>query len=782
MRIFESHRAKVRESLDKCARLLAEEAQCRRACFHQHADTDIVATHRSIHQTEDEDNELKTVVMSIQADADAPLHALDNLVSRRRAHGVAHVLLSHVEELPKYDTWVPVIHNFYVTESGVDPYIPYFGDRKHKIHMANECYREMLVDAKFRSARLPSDDLSDGEIHEEGLILSPRTEDDWYLFHAPEQARNRAAMRTTITSLVERYGKGDEVWRSLSFAFNIGDIRRLRHIFSLAERRSAEYKGRANSIVKTRTYSRQVRKAATMPQPETDAEILQRDGCAQGALRHFCFPCHQFGCHFHDDGNVAPVLPIPDHSADDRVRELKYHYGKIPPCSQTCFLLAEWKQVPVGPEEVDRWTPEELLLLREGVMMYKFDPCNLSILVGRTCREVHNRLRLSNEKSRLTRVLEQCEAPRRVRTNSTSEDRDVPLLGSGVSKNARPMRTSMKKKMDKRPSRAIKTAPNTEGANNEAEELQMQYRPCNHPGACTRKNSCDCALKDLSCEIYCGCNCGRWVEGLKGMRWDSPADTELKRGLAVECSRRFAGCRCRSGYCSTNMCLCYAASRVCNPDVCVSCDCGELPTKRSLEDRRCRNSAAITSRHKQTFMGKSKIHGYGLFAGDYFNRGDLVGLYCGRVMHTDLIEETLRAYQAKGMTYAFNLQDALTLDAGPVGSKAKFLNHCEGDEQNCFARVQRLRGDCIIVLRTSKPVAPGEELLFNYNIIGEGGNDWIMNGGDQRDSDSSEKSAAESSPELVASDDMDRAPLTNPHPVVLARIKFGDEVSETEPV
>lgn len=718
--------------------------------------------------------------MNTQGDAGAPLHALDDLIWRSRADGVAHVRLSHVDELPKYDTWVPVIHNFYVTESGVDPYIPYFGDGKGKIHTANECYQQMLTDAKSRSPALPSDELSDGEVHQEGFVLSPLTIDDWYVFHAPEQVRNRAAMRITITSIVERHGKDDEVWRSLSFAFNIRDIRRLHYIASLAERRNSENKRRSDSIAKTRTFSKHVRKAATMPQPEADVAVSHRDGYAQGALRHFCFPCHQFGCHFHERENVAPILPIPDHSADDKTQALKHHPGKISPCSQRCFLLVEWKRVPVGPEEGDPWTAEELLLLREGATMYQFDPCNLSILVGRTCREVHDKLRLPYEKYRLARVLEQCKAPRHGRIDSKLEDEDISSSGNEVLQNSQRRRPPMGKKKGRRRTRAVKSAPDAEDDNNE--ELQKRYRPCNHPGACTKKNLCDCALKNLSCEIYCGCNYDRCVEGLKSMTWNSPTDIVLKRGLAIRCSRRFSGCRCKSGYCSTNTCLCYAASRVCNPDVCLSCDCTALPTRGSLEDRRCRNSAAITSRHKQTFMGKSKVHGYGLFAGDYFNRGDLIGLYCGRVMHTDLIEETLRAYQAKGMTYAFNLQDALTLDAGPVGSKAKFLNHCEGNEKNCFARVERLRGDCIIVLRTSKAVVPGEELTFNYNIVGEGGNDWIMNGGDYKDSDISETSEAESLPEVMVLDDTDRVPSTNPVPSVLTSVQLDGEANDAESI
>lgn len=736
--------------------LLADEVQSRCFSVCQQAKSNELHTDTSS-QENLEDDEMQIISVR-RAEADAPLLALDSLVLRRRARGVAHIRLPNVEELPKYDAWVPVIHNFYVTEPGVDPYIPYFGDGKRNVHVANQCYRQMLVDAKFRSARSPFDELSDGEIHQDGFVSPPRTEDDWYIFNALEQVRKRAAIRVTIASIAERHGQNDEVWKSLSFALNIRDVRRLRYIYNLADRRASECKKQNDSFAKTRTYSKQVRRAATIPQPESDVEILQRDGCAQGALKHFCFPCHKFGCHFHEGENVAPILPIPDHSTDERMRKLKYQQGEIPPCSQSCFLLAAWSQVPASPEEMESWTPEQMLLLREGATMYQFDPCNLSVLTGRTCREVYDKMILPLERRELVRIMEQCKMPRPVKNFSTLGGA-ASLSGDGFLNRGQRGRITERVKKGKKPVRAIKTAPNAEDDEGEDEDLQKRYRPCNHLGVCTRKNSCDCALRGLNCEIYCGCNCGRYMEGSNGMIRDPPTDAELMREVAIECSRRFVGCRCKSGHCSTDACLCFASRRVCNPDVCETCECTELLTERGLVDRRCRNSAAVTSRHKHTYMGKSKVHGYGLFAGDYFNRGDLVGLYCGRIMHPDLIEETLRTYQAKRMTYAFSLQDTLTLDAGLMGSKAKFLNHCEDEGQNCLARMERLRGDGIIVLRASKPVAPGEELMFNYNIIGEGGNDWIKNSESYEASDSSEN--PESPLEPVATEDTEQSLLAN---------------------
>eukprot|EP00177_Eucheuma_denticulatum_P004118 GFKZ01007473.1.p1 GENE.GFKZ01007473.1~~GFKZ01007473.1.p1 ORF type:complete len:819 (-),score=105.03 GFKZ01007473.1:298-2754(-) len=737
----ENDKGKIVEQVEKCTEFVANEAKLRQdylrqllksGQFSSQAETD-----RDVKDENKIDGDELQLVSVKRADPDIPLHGLEDIVWHRKTNGVARVAMKAVTELPKYDAWVPVLHNFYVTEPGVAPYIPYFGSKKRELVNANRCYQLMLVDAKFRSGKTANDELSDGEIHEKnGNVMHPQTTEAWGEFYSLGERRKRASIRHAILRITERCGKTDLVWRSLSFAFEVRNIKRLQYICELAERRNREEAELAERIANTRSHSRKIVRVSRCPTDEPESEHAGDDGAATGALRHFCFPCHNFCCHFHDGENAAPILPIPDHAAQDRSRLLKHSRKSIQACSDTCFLIPAWKQSPVEPEENEPWTTEDRLLLNEAAAMFGWDPCNMAIIVGRTCRDVHERISSPEEKAKITKAWEQSKLPRKVKesdvgdVNSSSSEEVVP---------PRAKRGTSRKKSGKKQMRGIKSSPHLNVADGE-QNIQKRYKPCNHSGPCTKKNDCECAIKDLNCEVYCGCNCGRFREGGKGMYWDPPTDTEIRKGLAILCPLRFNGCGCKSGHCSTDACACFAAMRVCNPDVCESCDCVALPESKKIADRRCRNSSAITSSHKHTFMGESKIHGFGLFAGDYFNEGDLVGMYSGRIMHPDLVEETLRTSQAKGMTYAFDLQDTLTLDAGTVGSKAKFLNHSEGAEQNCYARVERLRGDGIIVLKTAKPVVPGDELLFNYHIIGEGGNDWIMNSGE---SDDSEESAEE---------------------------------------
>lgn len=754
---IEKDKGRIAEQVEKCAEFVVNEAKLRQNYLRQLLKSDQLSgqddTNQDVQDDDNADDDDLQLVSVKRVDPDIPSHGLEDIIWHRKTNGIARVRMKTVSELPKYDAWVPVLHNFYVTEPGVAPYIPYFGSKKRELLNAKRCYQLMLVDAKFRSGKAASDELSDGEIHEKnGNVMHPQTTEAWDVFYSLEEMRKRVSIRDAILRVTERHGKGDVVWRSLSFAFEVRNIKRVQHICELAERRNREEAELAERIANTRSYSRQIMRVSRCPDEEPESEHADVDGAATGALRHFCFPCHNFCCHFHDGENVAPILPIPDHAAQERRQLLKHSRKSIPACSDTCFLTPTWKQNPAEPVESEPWTTEEQLLLREAAMMFGWDPCNMAIIVGRTCRNVHQRISIPAEKAKITKAWEKSKLPRKVKEsnpgdgNSSSSEEMVPQKAK---------RSTSRKKSGKKQMRGIKSCPHAHVADGE-QNIQKRFKPCNHSGPCTKKNDCECAIKDLNCEVYCGCNCGRFREGSKGMYWDPPTEAELRKGLAIQCTRRFNGCGCKSGHCSTDACPCFAAMRVCNPDVCESCDCVELPNSQNRAGRRCRNSSAITSSHKHTFMGESKIHGFGLFAGDYFNEGDLVGMYSGRIMHPDLVEETLRTSQAKGMTYAFDLQDTLTLDAGTVGSKAKFLNHSEGAEQNCYARVERLRGDGIIVLKTAKPVVPGDELLFNYHIIGEGGNDWIMNSGESDDSEeSAEEMEVESALDSTASAEND---------------------------
>ena len=134
----------------------------------------------------------------------------------------------------------------------------------------------------------------------------------------------------------------------------------------------------------------------------------------------------------------------------------------------------------------------------------------------------------------------------------------------------------------------------------------------------------------MNCESTCGCNNLRCGETGKGIGWTGDPSTR--------CKNRHTGCSCKPGFCFDNQCECYRDQRACNPDICTSCGCAWLPENSPLPVlRRCPNFDLVRGRHNKLFIGRSMIHGYGLFAGQNFRTGDLLGPYCGRVMDSDLV-------------------------------------------------------------------------------------------------------------------------------------------------
>lgn len=125
---------------------------------------------------------------------------------------------------------------------------------------------------------------------------------------------------------------------------------------------------------------------------------------------------------------------------------------------------------------------------------------------------------------------------------------------------------------------------------------QKHYEPCDHDGPCS-KEVCSCAANSQFCEKFCLCD--------------------------TSCSRRFAGCNCKSG-CDKNQCPCRTANRECDPDICESC-CKQASKK-------CTNRAIYDGEHKGILIGISDIAGWGAFIKTSCKKGDLVCEYKGDII------------------------------------------------------------------------------------------------------------------------------------------------------
>ena len=113
----------------------------------------------------------------------------------------------------------------------------------------------------------------------------------------------------------------------------------------------------------------------------------------------------------------------------------------------------------------------------------------------------------------------------------------------------------------------------------------------------------------------------------------------------------------------------------------------------------------------KVFVGKSRIHGDGLFAGEKIRHGRRIIEYTGEKILSG--EGTVRSRNEEELTYIFTLNDRYDVDGAVNGNNARFANHsCEG---NTYVDIIRGR----IWLIAEQTIEDGEEITFDYRLQGE---------------------------------------------------------------
>jgi len=112
----------------------------------------------------------------------------------------------------------------------------------------------------------------------------------------------------------------------------------------------------------------------------------------------------------------------------------------------------------------------------------------------------------------------------------------------------------------------------------------------------------------------------------------------------------------------------------------------------------------------------SPLHGLGVFALERIERGTRVIEYLGeRISH----QEADRRYEGKSAddnhTFLFIADDTTVIDAGVAGNEARFVNHA--CQPNCESVIEQAR----VFIDAIRPIAPGEELTYDYQIQREAG-------------------------------------------------------------
>lgn len=121
---------------------------------------------------------------------------------------------------------------------------------------------------------------------------------------------------------------------------------------------------------------------------------------------------------------------------------------------------------------------------------------------------------------------------------------------------------------------------------------------------------------------------------------------------------------------------------------------------------------------KRLAFGKSRIHGFGIFAKHPHKAGDMVIEYTGEVVRpsvADRREHFIYNSLVGAGTYMFRINDERVIDATRAGSIAHLINH--SCEPNCYSRVISVNGDEHIIIFAKRDIRRWEELTYDYRFF-----------------------------------------------------------------
>ena len=110
---------------------------------------------------------------------------------------------------------------------------------------------------------------------------------------------------------------------------------------------------------------------------------------------------------------------------------------------------------------------------------------------------------------------------------------------------------------------------------------------------------------------------------------------------------------------------------------------------------------------------RSKLHGWGVFAGEPINKNTRIVTYDGELIdHKESYKRETR-YLKRGEIWCFTVNRRWVRDATVGGNVARFINHA--CRPNCWIEI----AGHTIWIRASRTIEAGEELTYDYLTDGE---------------------------------------------------------------
>ena len=109
---------------------------------------------------------------------------------------------------------------------------------------------------------------------------------------------------------------------------------------------------------------------------------------------------------------------------------------------------------------------------------------------------------------------------------------------------------------------------------------------------------------------------------------------------------------------------------------------------------------------------RSDLHGYGVFAAEPINKNRRIIDYAGELIPNSRSGAREARYLKQGCIWVFRVNRRWSRDAAVGGNIARFINH--SCTPNCYFEVV----DKTIWIRAAREIKRGEELTYDYSIIG----------------------------------------------------------------
>ena len=111
--------------------------------------------------------------------------------------------------------------------------------------------------------------------------------------------------------------------------------------------------------------------------------------------------------------------------------------------------------------------------------------------------------------------------------------------------------------------------------------------------------------------------------------------------------------------------------------------------------------------------GRSKVHGFGVFALAPINKNRRIVDYAGELIDHKESSRREATYLKEGCIWCFTVNRRWVRDANVSGNVARFINHA--CRPNCYSQIVGRT----IWIRAARNIEAGEELTYDYYTDGE---------------------------------------------------------------